>query len=75
MLHTFLSFWVVPLLSIVKIRTHSVSVVETSQLMTYREVDAVCSQNYISNRNTLYGNNLNFLSVGSKGLISVFRLG
>ena len=46
---------------------HSVSVIQTSQLMLYREIMAVCSQ---INTNTLCGQNVELLIVTSGGIYS-----
>jgi hypothetical protein len=43
--------------------THSVSVITTSQLMLYREVIAVCSEIHTKHINTLYEQNVGFVSV------------
>ena len=37
---------------------HSLSVIKTSQLMLYREIIAVCSQNHTKHTNTLCGQNV-----------------
>jgi len=42
---------------------HSVSVIKTSQLMLYREINAVCSQIHTKHINTLYGQNVELLDV------------
>ena len=43
--------------------THSVSVIQTSQLMLYREIIAVCSQIHTKHINTLCGQNVELLNV------------
>ena len=43
--------------------THSVSVIQTSQLMLYREIIAVCSQIHTKHINTLCGQNLEFVNI------------
>ena len=43
--------------------THSVSVIQTSQLMLYREIIAVCSQIHTKHINTLSGQNVELLNV------------
>ena len=40
------------------LKTHSVSVIQTSQLMLYREIIAVCSEIHTKHTNTLYGQNV-----------------
>ena len=42
---------------------HSVSVTQTSQLMLYREIMAVCSEIHTKHINTLCGQNVEFVSV------------
>ena len=42
---------------------HSVSVIQTSQLMLYREIVAVCSQIHTKHINTLCGQNVELLNV------------
>ena len=42
---------------------HSVSVIKTSQLMLYREIIAVCSQIHTKHKNTLCGQNVEWLNV------------
>ena len=42
---------------------HSVSVIQTSQLMLYREIIAVCSQIHTKHINTLCGQNVGFVNV------------
>ena len=44
-------------------KTHSVSVIKTSQLMLYREIIAVCSQIHTKHTNTLSGQNVELLNV------------
>jgi len=44
-------------------QTHTVSVMETSQLILYREIIAVCSQNHTKHINTLCGQNIEFYNV------------
>jgi len=46
---------------------HSVSVIQTSQLMLYREIIAVCSQIHTKHINTLCGQNVELLHVKSGG--------
>ena len=46
---------------------HSVSVIQTSQLMLYREIIAVCSQIHTKHINTLCGQNVELLSVKHGG--------
>jgi hypothetical protein len=43
--------------------THSVSVIQTSQLMLYKEIMAVCSQIHTKHTNTLCGQNVELLNV------------
>ena len=43
--------------------THSVSVIQTRQLMLYREIIAVCSQINIKHINTLCGQNVELLNI------------
>ena len=45
----------------------SASVVQTSQLMLYREITAVCSQIHTKQVNTLCGQNTEFLNVKAGG--------
>jgi len=42
---------------------HSVSVIQTSQLMLYREIMAVCSEIHTKQINTLCGQNVELLNV------------
>ena len=42
---------------------HSVSVIQTSQLMLYREIMAVCSEIHTKHINTLCGQNVELLDV------------
>ena len=42
---------------------HSVSVIQTSQLILYREIIAVCSQIHTKHINTLCGQNVKFVNV------------
>ena len=42
---------------------HSVSVIQTSQLMLYREIIAVCSEIHTKHINTLCGQNVELLNV------------
>ena len=42
---------------------HSVSIIQTSQLMLYREIIAVCSQIHTKHINTLCGQNVELLNV------------
>ena len=44
-------------------KTHPVSVIQTSQLMLYREIIAVCSQIHTKHINTLCGQNVEFVNV------------
>ena len=44
-------------------KTLSASVTQTSQLMLYREIIAVCSQIHAKHINTLCGQNVGFLNV------------
>jgi len=44
--------------SVPRHKTHSVSVIKTSQLMLYREIIAVCSQIHTKHINTLCGQNV-----------------
>ena len=46
--------------------THSVSVIQTSQLMLYREIIAVCSEIH-TKHNTLRGQNVEYLNVTPGG--------
>jgi len=48
-------------------KTHSVSVIKTSQLMLYREIIAVCSQIHTEHINTLCGQNTQFLNAKPGG--------
>jgi hypothetical protein len=43
--------------------THSVSAIQTSQLMLYREIIAVCSQIHTKHINALCGQNVELLNV------------
>ena len=49
---------------------HSVSVIQTSQLMLYREIIAVCSQIHTKHTNTLWGQNVELLNVKPGGTYS-----
>ena len=42
---------------------HSVSVIQTSQLMLYREIMAVCSEIHTKHINTVCGQNVEFVNV------------
>ena len=42
---------------------HYISVIQTSQLMLYREIMAVCSEIHTKHINTLCGQNVEFLNV------------
>jgi len=42
---------------------HSVYVIQTSQLMLYKEIIAVCSQIHTKHTNTLCGQNVEFVNV------------
>ena len=44
-------------------QTHTVSVIQTNQLMLYREIIAVCSQIHTKHTNTLCGQNVELLNV------------
>ena len=44
-------------------QTHSVSVIQASQLMLYREIIAVCSEIHTKHINTLCGQNVDFVNV------------
>jgi len=44
-------------------KTHSVSVIRTSQLMLYREITALCSKIHTKHINTLCGQNVEFVNV------------
>ena len=44
-------------------KTHTVSVIKTSQLMLYREIMAVCSEIHTKHINTLCGLNVELLNV------------
>ena len=46
---------------------HSVSVIQTSQLMLYKEIIAVCSQIHTKHINTLGGQNVELLKVKPGG--------
>ena len=48
--------------------THSVSVIQPSQLMLYREIIAVCSQIHTKHINTLRGQNAKFFNVKPGGI-------
>ena len=52
---------------------HSVSVIQTNQLMLYREIIAVCSQIHTKHINTPCGQNAEFVSV--KGVVRVLTSG
>ena len=47
---------------------HSVLVIQTSQLMLYREIIAVCSQIHTKHINTLCGKNVELLNVKPGGI-------
>jgi len=47
-----------------------ISVIKTSQLMLYREIDAVCSQIHTKHINTLCGQNVEFVNVKPGGIYS-----
>ena len=49
---------------------HSVSVIQTSQLMLYREIIAVCSEIRTKHINTLCGQNVELLNVEPGGTYS-----
>jgi hypothetical protein len=49
---------------------HSVSVIQTSQLMLYREIIAVCSETHTKHINTVCGLNVELLNVKSGGTYS-----
>jgi hypothetical protein len=49
--------------SLVPRSKHSVSVIQTSQLMLYTEIIAVCSQIHTKHINTLCGQDVGFLNV------------
>ena len=51
-------------------KTHSVSVIQTSQLMLYREIIAVCSQIHTKHINTLCGQNVEPLNLKPGGTYS-----
>jgi hypothetical protein len=46
---------------------HSVSVIQTNQLMLYREIIAVCSEIHTKHINTLCGQNVELLNVKPGG--------
>jgi len=46
------------------------SVIQTSQLMLYREIIAVCSQIHTKHTNTLRGQNVEFLNIEPDGIYS-----
>ena len=49
---------------------HTVSVIQTSQLMLYREIIAVCSQIHTKHINTLCGQNIECVDVKPGGTYS-----
>jgi hypothetical protein len=51
-------------------QTHSVSVIQTSQLILYREIIAVCSEIHTKHINTLCGQNVEFVNVKVGGTYS-----
>jgi hypothetical protein len=53
---------------------HSVLVIQTSQLMLYREIMAVCSQIHTKHINTLCGQNVELLNVKPGGTLGFERL-
>jgi len=52
------------------VNTVSVSVIQTSQLMLYRELIAVCSEIHTKHINTLCGQIVELLSVKTSGIYS-----
>jgi len=52
---------------------HTVSVIQTSQLMLYREIMAVCSEIHTEHINTLCGQNVEFLSVKPGGIYEAYQ--
>ena len=48
----------------------SISVIQTSQLILYREIIAVCSEIHTKHINTVCGQNVEFFYVGSGGTCS-----
>jgi hypothetical protein len=50
--------------------THSISVIETNQLMLYREIIAVCSEIHTKHINTRCGQNVELLNVKPGGTYS-----
>jgi hypothetical protein len=52
------------------VNTHSVSVIQTSQLMLYSELIAVCSEIHTKQINTLCGQNVQLLNVKAAGTYS-----
>ena len=47
---------------------HSISVIKTSQLMLYKEIIAVCSENHTKHINALCGSNILFFSIKPGGI-------
>jgi hypothetical protein len=58
--------WIVYIKSVPRSK-HSVSVIQTSQLMLYREIIAVCSEIHTKHINTLCGQNVELLNVKPGG--------
>jgi len=57
------------------IKLHSFSVIQTSQLMLYREIIAICSEIHTKHINTLCGQNVEFLNVKRSGTYMKQSLG
>jgi hypothetical protein len=49
---------------------HYISVIQTSQLMLYREINTVCSQIHTKHTNTRYEQNVELLNVKPSGICS-----
>jgi hypothetical protein len=56
--------------AISKVKTGLSSVIQTSQLMLYREIIAVCSEIHTKHINTLCGQNVELLNVKHDGTYS-----
>ena len=53
---------------------HSVSVTQTSQLMLYREIMAVCSEIHTKHINTVCGQNVELLNVKPGATVGYYSL-
>jgi len=62
-LHRRILAWVIPKRQPVTRSKHSVSVIQTSRLMLYREIMAVCSEIHTKHINTLCGEKVELLNV------------